>query len=244
MIDVKPTYARDGKPVYPEFNDTLHVPAAPIKPVKGIPIGIGADAGGTPACAFGQYLPGGRWNIIAEVTTGPGTGATRFGGMILDTLAQVFPGFTVNDCYGHIDLSAAFGGDDEGGDPAFLTKLNAVTKIQFKPTASNAPTARQEPMRAALKTLVDGKPAFQLSPACKVLRKALNSQYRYRQLKGLGNAGRFDTKPEKNPYSHPAEGLEYLLQGGGRSSLGLREADERRGGRQLVADSDYEMFGE
>lgn len=243
MIDVTPTYARDGKPVYPEFNDQLHVPPAPIVPVKGIPIGIGFDAGGTPACALGQYLPGGRWNIIAEVVTGPGTGPSRFGQMILDCLAETFPGFTVNECYGWGDPSAAFGGDEEGGDPAWLTKVRAVTKIPLRTTASNNPHLRQEPMRAALKTLVDGKPAFQLSPACKVLRKAMNSQYRYRQLKGLGNTGRYDMKPEKNPYSHPAEGMEYLLQGGGHGALGMALADERRGSRQQTADSDYDMFG-
>ena len=237
-------YSRDGKPVYMEFSDTVHVKPG-LKPIKGIPIGIGADAGGTPAATFGQWLPGDVWHVLGEVVTGPNVGVTRFGEMILEVLARDFEGWPVRDCYGWIDPSAAYGGDEEGNDPAFLDKLRRVTGIPFRPTATNNPRMRQEAVRKQLRRLVDGKPAFVLSDRCKVLRKAMNSAYRYKQLRGIGNAGRYDTKPEKNEFSHVAESAEYLLLGGGTGMAGVMGIERRGAGPAVVmADSDYSIFGD
>jgi hypothetical protein len=237
-------YSRDGKPVFPEYNDLIHVSPRPLVPVKGIPIGIGADAGGTPACAFGQWLPGDRWNILAEIATGPGTGATRFGEAILQMCAERFPGFDVRqDFYGWVDPSAAMGGDDEGGDPAWLTKLKRVTGINFKPTATNAPSMRQEAVRRQLTRLVDGRPAFMLDPSCKRLRKGFNSGYHFRKVKVGGATGRYDTKPEKNEFSHLNEAAEYLLLGGGHGIAGIMGREEERSRPPQFADSDYDIYG-
>lgn len=49
---------KDGKPVYPEFNDALHT--GEVEPVKGVIIKRGWDFGLTPACIFTQVLPDGR----------------------------------------------------------------------------------------------------------------------------------------------------------------------------------------
>lgn len=244
MVHNRWGYSRDGKPVFPEFNDSVHVSPRPLQPVKGIPIGIGADAGGTPAAAFGQWLPGDRWHILSEIATDPGTGPTRFGEMILQRLAERFPDHDPrDDVYGWVDPSAAMGGDDEGGDPAWLTKVNRVTGINFRPTASNAPSMRQEAVRKPLTRLVEGKPAFLIDPSCKRLRKGFNSGYHFRKVKVLGATGRYDTKPEKNMFSHLNEACEYLCLGGGHGIAGIMDRTRQLGRTMTVADSDYDIFG-
>lgn len=245
MVHNKWGYSRDGKPVYPEFNDTIHVAPKVLEPVKGIPVGIGADAGGTPAATFGQWMKDGQWRILAEIATGPGTGPTKFSELILQTAAERFPQHNpATDFYGWCDPSAEYGGDGEDNDPSWLIKVRKKTGINFRPTATNAPSMRQEAIRQPLTRLIDGRPGLWLCPSCKTLRKALNSGYHYRKIQIGGATGRFDTKPAKNMFSHISESAEYLLLGGGHGVAGLlgRQRDEQR--RPMTAASDYDVYGD
>ena len=165
--------------------------------------------------------------------------------MILQVLADRFPGFHPrNDTYGWSDPSNEYGGDEEGGDPHWLAKVNRLTGIKFRPTATNNPHMRQEAVRGPLTRLVDGKPAFELCPSCKMIRKGLNSGYHYRRIRVGGASGRFDVKPEKNIYSHVCESLEYLLLGGGHGVAGVMGIERGAGRTMMIADSDYDIFGD
>lgn len=232
-------YSRDGKPVYPEFRDAVHVSPVPLEPAQGLPIGIGCDAGGTPAATFGQFLPSGQFRVLDEIVTGPGTGPKRFGQMILDKVSARFRG---HELFGWVDPSAAFGGDHTGTDRDWLTTLQQTTKVRFRAAPTNSPAMRQEAMRTPLARMVEGTPGFLLCPRCKSLRKALNSGYHYRRIKVAGATGRFDDKPAKNEWSHIAESAEYLALGGPgglRAVMGMRQ---RQAG-ELKVETDYEMFG-
>lgn len=55
----------DGKPVYPEYNDTLHVKE--INPIQGVPLTIGIDFGLTPAAVITQVDTRGRLLVLDEV---------------------------------------------------------------------------------------------------------------------------------------------------------------------------------
>lgn len=245
MVHNRWGYSRDGKPVYPEFNDSIHVSEKVLEPVKGIPIGIGADAGGTPAAAFGQWMPDGQWRIYAEVATGPGTGPTRFSELVLQKLAERFPWANpAQDVYGWCDPSAAYGGDGEDNDPAWLTKVRRATGINFRPTPTNAPSMRQESVRQPLTRLIDGRPGFLLCPSAKQLRKGFNSGYHYRKIAVAGATGRFDTKPAKNIFSHLNEACEYLTLGGGHGVAGLLSRERSNRTTMITADSDYDIFGD
>jgi hypothetical protein len=74
-------YVKDGKPVYPDYNDALH--CAEVEPVKGVTIARGWDFGLTPACVFTQVLPDGRW-IIFEELCGEDVGIHRFSDGVLE----------------------------------------------------------------------------------------------------------------------------------------------------------------
>ncbi|MFZ4687863.1 MAG: hypothetical protein ACOYLS_01365 [Polymorphobacter sp.] len=244
MVHNRWGFSRNGKPVYPEYNDAIHVAPTILQPIKGVPIGIGIDGGGTPAAAFGQWLPGDRWRTLAEIATDPGTGPTRFGEMVNQMLASRFPDLTPDDVYGWSDPSNEYGGDEEGGDPAWLTKVRKVTGIRFRGTPTNNPHLRQEAVRKPLRSLVDGQPAFVLCPSCKQLRKGYNSGYHYRKIKVGGATGRYDTKPEKNHFSHLNEAHEYLLLGGGHGIAGVMGRERQVRQTVMRADSDYDIFGD
>lgn len=107
------------------------------------------------------------------------------------------------------------------GDPAGVARSPTDEKTVFdelkllglyaSPTESNAPQARWEAVRYWLNRMTDGRPAFQLDPSCKMLRKGFLGGYRFKRLKVSGE--RYADKADKNEYSHIHDSLQYALQG-------------------------------
>lgn len=82
----------EGKPVFHNFRDSVHVTAAPLQPVPNLPLLIGVDFGLTPAAVIGQRLADGRWLVLSEITT-EDTGVIRFSQQLTAHVAQRYPGF-------------------------------------------------------------------------------------------------------------------------------------------------------
>jgi hypothetical protein len=90
-------------------------------------------------------------------------------------------------------------------------------------------------VQSNFRTLLDGEPALVIHPDAKILRRACLDGYHYRKLQVAGQ--RYDDKPNKNEYSHPAEGLQYLLLGSGEGRRVKRPKGAREGA--LVVESEY-----
>lgn len=215
MIENKPGYSRAGKPIYPEFNDQLHVADHILQPIPGLALKIGLDAGGTPAACFGQRMPNGQWRIYRELTTEAKsvTGALRFADMIAKCLHENFEGITEIQAWA--DPSAAYGADKHAGEASWIEIVSARAALRVDPAPTNQQLPRWEAVRRPLTMLIDaGVPALLLSPACPVLREGFNSGYRFRKLAGV-DTERYSTEVDKNEYSHPHDSLQYLLSAGG-----------------------------
>lgn len=226
MVRNVPGYSRAGKPVYTEFNDTLHV--RDVEPARGIPVQIGLDAGLTPAAVLGQQMPNGTWHILDELVT-EHTGPIRFAAGLVRLLKEPrYEGVTVSRCYA--DPSAAFGADKEGGESTWIELVEQHSGLLVQAAPTNLLIPRLEAVRAPLTRLVDGQPGFVLSPRCKMLRKGLNAGYRFKKHV-TGSVERYDEVPEKNADSHPQDAMQYLLSGGG----GDVEIHQRKEARQAVA---------
>jgi hypothetical protein len=251
-------YSRDGKPVYPEFNDALHVATGPLMPAPGVPLVIGADAGGTPAALIKQHMPNGQWRWLDEIVTPANeiTGPNRFGERINLVLAEPrYKAWAASFLLrgdrreipmigGWADPSALHGADREAGERNWIETVSHVTQIRFRPAPSNESGVRQEALRVPLTRMIDGRePGLLISPTCKVARKGMNSGYRLRKVQLIG-VDRYEDKPEKNEFSHVIEAGQYGMLGGGEflEVTGRREKRERALRNAPASPADYNPF--
>lgn len=203
-------YALDGKPVYPEFSLQRHVADQPLKPLQGVPIGLGLDAGGSPAAVIVQFLPNGQLRILREICAEPGTGPSRFSEMIMEVLLRDFAGFTVGEAYG--DPSAFWGADRQNGELAFMETVARALNVSINPAPSNEPAIRQEAVRWYLGRPIDGTTERLVTdPDCEKIVGGFAAHYK---LTKQASAGATDVLAvAKNEYSHPHDALQYICLG-------------------------------
>lgn len=201
-------FVSDGKPVYPEFSDTVHVAAEPLIARPGL-IYVGLDFGLTPAAIFGQRDVRARWRWLHELVT-EDTGIPRFAEMLKLEMGQMFPGHDFQ-IYGDPSGNAKQQGDAE---ESTVFEILHTYGVPAMPAPSNDPTLRREAVASPLTRLVDGKPGFLMSPTMKVTRKGMAGGYFYRRLQVTGE-DRFQDKPYKNRFSHPCEAGQYMMLGAG-----------------------------
>ena len=89
----------------------------------------------------------------------------------------------------------------------------------------------------SLSELIDGEPAFLLSPDCALLRKGFNSGYCYRRIRSAGGEA-FEDVPDKNKFSHLMDALQYLCLGDGgyEKATGFKRNGKARGIIQTHSD--------
>lgn len=232
-------YSRDGKPVYPEFNDSRHVASEDLAPIPGLPLIIGSDTGLTPGLAILQRTAFGQWRCLDELVA-TGMGGARFGEALNQLLAERYKGFKAITAWS--DPAGNHRADSD--ESSWMEVMSARTGFAWRPApGNNSPLLRIEALRAPLtRSLDDGQPGFLLSPRCKVLRKAFNSGYRLRRVAVAGGI-RYEDKPEKNEFSHVMEGLQYGILGGGEHHEVLgRRANRANSNRPVVAGGDWSVF--
>jgi len=204
----------EGRAVFPQYRDSMHLAAEPLEAVRGIPLTIGADWGRTPAAVVGQRLADGRWIFLSELTT-IDTGAVRFAELLVAHVRQNYPN---HDAEGFGDPAGL--ARSQNNDDSVFDIMRARTPWRWRPAPSNDVDMRLEVVRNTLSRLVDGKPAILISPRCSMLRRALAGGYRYKQQRtGIGIS--VSESPEKNEFSHVADALQYALSGGGEASVVL-----------------------
>lgn len=165
------------------------------------------------------------------VAPSTGEGAESFGKRLRRLLDERYPGYR---CEGYADPAGNARNDSD--ERSWVAVMQAVTGLPWRLAPTNAPLMRWEAVRSPLKRLVDGRPGFVLSPRCKMLRKDFNSGYRFKRVPG--SAGLFADKADKNEYSHPHDGLQYLCLGLGEHHQALGHGREVRGPRQVAAITD------
>ena len=214
-------FLQDGRPVYPEYRDSVH--ARDVQPWPRVPLRIGLDFGLTPAAVIAQRNAVGAWRFLDEVVT-EYMGARRFGEQLKRHLGEHWQNFEI----------ASITGDPAGNQPlgpaaekTVFTVLAAVG-IDAKPADTNDWTPRREAVAKALSSIIDGEPGLVIGPKCKVLRKAMMGGYHYRRLQIVGEE-RYQDKPNKNAFSHVAEAGQYVMLGGGEGRAVVRSKPLRQG---------------
>lgn len=217
-------FVLDGRPVFPEYRDSLHCRPFELNP--RLELIAGFDFGLTPAAAIGQRLPMGQWRWRYEVVT-EHMGARRFGELFNRFIGEKLPGWKFSSIT---------------GDPAGMSESQADESTPFailkavgvfaEPANTNDPTIRREAMALPMGRIIDGEPGFLVHPDCKMLRKGLAGGYHYKRIQVSGDE-RYHDKPDKNLYSHVCEAAEYGMLGAGEGKALVRR--EQSGNRPRYA---------
>lgn len=193
----------DGKVVYPEYNDDIHArPSIPA--VTSVPLLVGVDFGLTPAAVFGQVTARGQLRILGELVS-ENMGIRQFARDVLRPhLAAKFPGLPIK-----------MPSDPAGAQRAQTDERSCFDELVaagYKPIAArtNAFLPRREAVAGFLTRMTDGEPGFLISiEGCPILRKGFLGGYRFSRVQVVGDE-RYKDVPEKNRFSHPHDGLQYL----------------------------------
>ncbi|SNY93515.1 hypothetical protein SAMN04515647_3814 [Cohaesibacter sp. ES.047] len=212
MVHNEYGYSREGLPVYRSFDQTRHVAAKKLDPVEGLPLLIGMDAALNPAAILGQPMPNGQIRILDELVPGQGYGAARFSEMLLDLLERRYP--MCSDIRPWADPACQYGADREGGEQSWLETMQVALgmPILIPANGSNELGLRLGAVEGELTKFIDGQsPRLLVSPHCRILIRGFMSGYRFKKLST--GSEKFALQPDKNEYSHPHDGLQYLVLG-------------------------------
>ncbi len=215
----------DGKPVFPEWNDSLH--CKEIQPLANVPLLIAFDFGLTPAAVITQADARGRMLVLDELC-GHDMGIRGFlTDVLIPQLVRIYPQWWAKK-----DELITCVGDPAGAQRAATDETSCFdeikqAKLTIRPAQTNAWLPRRDSVAWFLSKLSDGKPAFMLDPCCTVLRKGFNGGYKYRRIKVIGEE-RYTETPHKNKFSHPHDALQYAaLEYGGIQATRPKEAAPR-----------------
>jgi hypothetical protein len=206
FIDGEYGFVVEGQLVYPEYKDNIH--CKDINPVKGLPVIRSWDFGLTPAVAFSQILPDGRWLTFDEMVS-ENMSVDEFGDEVLEHCARVF-----REGADFEDWGDPSGSNRVETDKSSSFEILRSKGIKIEGASTNEPKMRQEAVRKALRSPAavedEYTPRFVLHSRCKVLRKGFLGGYHRKRLAGAGaGAERYSEKPNKNFYSHVHDGLQY-----------------------------------
>lgn len=225
-------FVQDGKPVFPEFRERLHM--VDVGVVERWPLHIGIDFGLTPAAAFGQLSPTGAWRIIDELICHD-AGAKQFGELLVAKIRRDYPGMTIGSITGDPAGSARGQGDSEVTIFQILNSSLSKANLSARPAPSNDFTLRREAVAQALTRIIDSDAGLVFGPKAQWLRKAMSGGYRYKRVQVSGS-DRYQDKPDKNNFSHVADALQYLLLGGGEGRVIVRRTQD---GKLQTQGQDY-----
>ena len=198
-------FVREGKAVYPEYNDALH--CVDLEPQPALSVYRGWDFGLTPAVVYSQITSDGRWNTFDELVA-EDLFIDQFADHVQEYTARTYPW-----AKSFIDI-----GDPSGTARSPLAKRTEEQscfdvlhgKGIMVQEGEQTLTMRLGSVKRALTTIRNGKPQLSVHSRCKVLRKGYQGRYQYRKLKVSGAAERYTDEPDKNEYSHPHDANQYI----------------------------------
>ena len=232
---------RAGQPVFPEFNDRMHMAEAPLRPLPDLPIVMGIDGGRTPSLVFAQ-VDHGQLRVLDElVIYDPGKnnelermGPTAFADLAREFVSVSYPKATLG--MGFYDPATDWGEYDDDGTWIDIFKRSFGGKWKPGGEEGNRLEPRLEAVRSRLNRSPGGRPALLVSPTAKMLRRGFNNGYVIERI-ATSAGGRFRDKPTKNDFSHVQDALQYLCLGVDKKGRVIDDLDTRRASRTAAPAS-------
>lgn len=198
-VDGEYGMSRGGKPVWPMFNQALHVAREMLHPVPHLPVIVALDPGRTGACVFMQQNLSGQVMVVDELIA-EAQGAERF------ILERVEP--LINARYAGMKILVAM---DPAGISKAQTEERSVADVwkqagfAVKAAVSNNLDPRISAVDSFLCRRTAAGEAFIVSPHCRRVIEAMCGGYRYK----VSRQGVTAAEPAKDRHSHPADAVQY-----------------------------------
>ncbi len=213
----------EGKPVHPNYIDSLHCLQAEPE-IQDAPIYLGVDFGRTPAAAIVQHDKRTDRKTCIDEFTSQDMSAAVFAPELKRYITSTYPGLPVK---GWGDPSGDAKGQATEETPFTVMRASGFSMY---PAQTNAILARRASLtRPMIEVCIDGQPRFMISPKARMIRKGLRGGFAYRRMNVTGE--KYTEEPDKNLYSHPVEGLEYVMMGLGEYHLAITSTQSKVGGR-------------
>jgi len=198
----------DGRPVYAEFNEPVHVARKPLGVYTQLPLILGWDASGLhPAVIVAQMTLRGQLRILRciEPHLG-GCGMKQFcANYVTPVLKQAFP---KNKKL--INIGDPAGAKRSETDEVTIFDMMKKSGYPCTKAATNNLAPRLESVQSMLlRMLPGGIPAMIIDPSCKTLIKGFQGGYRFERIQ-LGGEERYKDEPAKNRFSHCIAGDELV----------------------------------
>lgn len=227
-------FVSDGKPVYPEFVDHIHV-IDDYTPLIDLEIIIGIDFGRTPAAALIQHIPSIHRYVAFDEFVTVDSSAAKFGPEFKSFLDREYPGFKFS-IWG--DPAGDKKGEAVEEEPMKILRKNGIL---CRPCETNNPLVRRSAIINPMTDLrMDGRPGFLIAKKCTVWRKGLAGGFVYKRVQISGEE-KYKDEPDKNKYSHICEAGEYGLMGAGEGRAALRPARPAQT-QTVVAKTNFDVF--
>lgn len=209
----------DGKPVYPQFDGSVHVSDDRLFASEGAAVFVGIDFGLTPSAVFIQRHR--RQVRILRELVARDMGAATFARVLKGFMAEQFP-----------NCSFSVWGDP-AGDQRAQTDENTPFRvlrgagIVAVPAHTNDISLRIDAVTAPLTRYDDKEPGLLIDPSCKYIIKGFETGYHYRRMQVSGTE-KFHEMPDKNVFSHPHDALQYAMLGIGEGRALMRPGQQQR----------------
>lgn len=195
----------DGRPVHPDFSESMHV--QPVRATPAIKLYVGIDFGRTPAAVVCQEQHNGCWYVLDELVT-ENSNAYAFGKTLNKFLNERYSGFAV-EVYG--DPAGNQMAQTSDDTPFLMLEAAGITAW---PAPTNDYEERTTVLDKQLREIVQGQPAFLVHPNCVTVIKGLAGAYMFRRVRVSGE-DRYHDVPVKDSTSHACESLHYAMLGRG-----------------------------
>lgn len=214
--------SRQGKPVFPQFTEKLHVSTKPLAPRRGLPLILGFDWELHPACVIAQLQPGGALPVFEAIHASDESFEEFVANYVVTILQKKYMGFKIQAVG---DPSARRSGIDKRTPYMLLHDAG----ISCKPAFTNKFLARKE----AVDYFLD-RHKLQIDPSLTVMREAFAGGYFYQEMQGQSHKGMFKEEPVKNhPYSDVMDCLQYICHYVKHGGYGIVRPTEKKEERKF-----------
>lgn len=212
-------FVQEGKPVFPEYSDSVHGAKNDLALIPNKPIYIGIGLALESAALFGQTRDNGQWIWLDELVPENG-GAVNFADLLSSKIKTDFAPGTVFKTFAKKPADPS----DEDSEAIRILRGRGIFATTGR--ISDA-TLRREAVAGVLSRLVRGEPALLVSSKCKVTRKAMTGGYCYARIQAAGD-DRYHDEPVKNRYAVLGEAAQYMLVGGGEDAYVFRQQKPKK----------------